>query len=128
MENQISSAHYVAPFLLLLHQVVYDKGGVDVWVKPLTGSGRFALLLVNHAIEVVDFEVSWEKHLPDVNKAWARDQHFKPPSAEKCEDKDKGCPGWAANGECERNPGRAVWGCKEVFLDRETGCVLEERA
>jgi hypothetical protein len=85
--------------------VVNNKDGVDLWVKPLTGNGRVAILMVNHAREVLDFEVSWEKHLPDANKAWAREQHFKPPVVESCVDKDRGCPGWAANGECERNPG-----------------------
>jgi hypothetical protein len=80
-----------------------DNHGIAVWVKELSGPGRVAVLLVNHGNRVQDFALMFQKHLPDLHARWARTLHNPPPPP--CLDRKPECVGWAASGECERNPG-----------------------
>jgi hypothetical protein len=115
---------YVLTCLRLQRIKEQDNHGIAVWVKELSGPGRVAVLLVNHGNRVQDFALVFQKHLPDLHGRWARTLHNPPPPP--CLDRKPECVGWAASGECERNPGKCVGGCENKIERRSILSVWME--
>lgn len=110
-----------APEILAIHgdalgrqaQRIHSMGPLQLWRRELSGSSRFALLVLNTKGTAIDFtEVLFQQHFAEMHAAWARNlsgQQLQP----RCEDEDVRCIQWAANGECSRNPGFMLSSCKK---------------
>lgn len=110
-----------APEVLAIHadalgrqaQRIHSVGPLQMWRRELSGSSRFALLVLNTKGESIDLtEVLFQQHFAEMHAAWARNltgQQLQP----RCEDEDVRCFQWAANGECSRNPGFMLSSCKK---------------
>jgi hypothetical protein len=112
-----------APEVLAIHadalgrqaQRIHNMGALQLWRRELSGSSRFALLVLNTKDKVTDFtEVLFQQHFAEMHATWARNltglqQQLLP----RCVDEDARCSQWAADGECSKNPGFMLSNCKK---------------
>jgi alpha-galactosidase len=110
-----------APEVLAIHadalgrqaRRIYNQGALQLWKRELSGSSRFALLVLNAKDKAIDlFDVLLQEHFADMHATWARNVsglQLLP----RCEDEDTRCSEWAASGECSRNPGFMLSKCKK---------------
>jgi alpha-galactosidase len=112
-----------APEVLAIHadalgrqaQRILKDGPLQLWRRELSGSSRFALLVLNTKDKAIDVtDVFFQQHFADMHTAWARNvtslQLLQLPP---CKDEDARCSQWAADGECSKNPGFMMSSCKK---------------
>lgn len=96
---------------------IHNHGPLQLWRKDLKGAGKVALLVLNAKGASIDStDVSFVQHFKDLHSKWARDvpEALKQQSTgPACEDEAEGCAEWAAEGECEKNPGFMLMKCRK---------------